>query len=399
MAAMKACLCCLVAAAASLGVVPAAFAQGQPKEKASISLDQFDPTPSGDIFFGVPSPYALGEIFEPRAKIVVEGASNPLRLVQGEDNEAGAVVSTQTFMHIEASAGIVDRALISVLVPIALQQSGDSPTAEGLEATSPESAQLGDLRIGGRIRLFGEAEEPFQIGVGTYLWVPTGPSGSYVGEGEIRVYPHLSLGGKFELGSNWWWTASAGADIHGSDNPSKIRYGAGIAALLFDDLWQLGPEFYASTPVQDSNNFQITEGRDVPQSSGTNAELLLGTRVRLWHFVAGAAGGPGLTKAIGTPAFRLMASVSYDPLPDKPDPEKVDTDGDDVLDKDDGCPQAFGPRNSDPQRNGCPVLDDDEDGIPNDDDACPDDYGAPNRDPQKNGCVLPTASRTGRRRG
>lgn len=358
------------------------------QQRSSISLNQFESTDAGDTFFAIPSPFALGEIVEPRAKVTVEGASDPLRLLQNDD-EIGAVVSTQMFMHINASAGIVDRALLSVQLPIALRQSGDSPTSEGLQAVSPDSAQLGDLRIGLRIRLFGEYDEPFQIGTGAYLWVPTGPEGSFVSEGAVRVTPYASFGGPFHLGTKWWWTLSGGAEIRGGDNPSKIRYGGGIAAVLFDDLLQLGPEVFASTPVQDTQNFQLTEGRDVELAATTNVELLLGTRVRVWHFTAGAAGGPGLTKAIGTPAFRLTASLAYDPLPDKEDRSKMDDDDDGIMNRDDACQHAFGVHDADPKRHGCPVYDDDEDGIPNDRDACPDQYGPSSANPSDNGCAPP----------
>lgn len=393
-------LLALVLASAST-LVSSASAQDGQREKSSVSLNQFDPTPAGDTFFSIPSPFANGEIVEPRAKITIEGASDPLRLLygDGDDAEIGAVVSSQLFMHINASAGIVDRALVSVLLPIALRQSGDSPTAEGLQATSPDSAQLGDLRIGLRIRLFGEYDEPFQIGTGAYLWVPTGPTGSFVSEGAVRVTPYASMGGPFHLGTKWWWTLHGGAEIRGGDNPSKIRYGAGLAAVLFDDLVQIGPEVFASTPVQDATSFQLTEGRDVQQAESTNVELLLGTRVRVWHFTAGAAGGPGLSKAIGTPAFRLSASIAYDPLPDVPDTSKMDDDADGIVNEDDACPHAFGEHDANPKRHGCPVYDDDEDGIPNHEDACPDQYGTPSDNPSENGCALPTARARARHAG
>lgn len=366
----------------------ALHAQESQQEKASISLNQFNPSPAGDTFFSIPSPFANGEIVEPRAKITVEGASDPLRLLQGEgDNaEVGAIVSTQMFMHINLSAGILDRALLSVQLPIALRQSGDSPTAEGLQATSPDSSQLGDLRLGLRIRLYGEYDSYFQIGTGGFLWVPTGPEGSFVSEGAVRVTPYASIGGAFDLGTKWRWTATGGAEIRGGDNPSKVRYGAGLAAVLFDDLIHIGPEIFAATPVQDSTNFRITEGRDVGQQSGTNVELLLGTRVRVWHFTAGAAGGPGLTKAIGTPAFRLTASLSYEPLPDDEDRSRMDDDDDGIENRSDACPHAFGQHDADPKRHGCPSYDDDEDGIPNHRDGCPDEYGPSNADPKLNGC-------------
>jgi hypothetical protein len=54
----------------------------------------------------------------------------------------------------------------------------------------------------------------------------------------------------------------------------------------------------------------------------------------------------------------------------------IDTDGDDVIDKEDKCPDTFGLV----EFNGCP--DSDEDGIPDKEDDCPDDFGSE----EFNGC-------------
>ena len=56
----------------------------------SIALDQFDPAPLGDAFFGIPSPYAHGRVFEPRVGFIFEGAEQPLKLQ--DDQNAGAGV-------------------------------------------------------------------------------------------------------------------------------------------------------------------------------------------------------------------------------------------------------------------------------------------------------------------
>jgi hypothetical protein len=234
--------------------------------------------------------------------------------------------------------------------------------------------------------LFGEYDEPFQLGTGAYLWLPTGAAGSFVGEGAVRVTPYVSMGGAFQLGTKWWWTVHGGAEIRGGQNPSKIRYGAGLAAVMLDEHLQIGPEVFAATPIQESANFELSPGNPVGALESTNVELLLGARARVWRFTTGMAGGPGLTRALGTPAFRLLGTISYDPLPRKPDRSALDDDNDSIVNKDDACPYAFGEANTDAGRNGCPSYDDDEDGIPNDDDACPDEHGQANPDPKRHGC-------------
>ena len=364
----------------------AAHAQDQ---VGSIALNQFDPAAAGDTFFSIPSPHVVGDPVEVRAGLVFDAARNPLNLL---DNATEAtVVATQTFMHLNASIGILDRVMIGLMLPVALVQSGDDPTLQGTEVASPDGTQVGDLRVDARIRFYGEYEDPFQIGTGMYLFTPTGPAGSFVAEDGVRITPYVAMGGRFFGGIGWAWNVSVGPEIRGEDFGSRMKYGVGFAGVLFDTV-QIGPEFFASTPVQETD-FRLTQTERIETADSTNVELLVGTRVRLWHFVAGAAGGPGLTKAIGTPSFRLVGSFSYDPEPEQVDSGTLDDDGDGINNDQDQCPFAYGEFASGTQRHGCPSLDDDEDGIPNHEDACPNTYGAPSDNPEENGCRA-TASLT-----
>ncbi len=360
-----------------------------------IALDQLDPAPAGDSFFGVPSPFARGN-WVLRAALMFDYADQPLRLVPSGGSSA-MVVSRQGFFDVNASLTVQDRLLISVLLPVAVVQTGDSPTVSGAMLTSPSSTQLGDLRVGLRVRMIGDDEDPFQLGLGGNLYVPTAPGSSFAGEGAFRAEPTLLAGGHFRAGVPWVWSAYGGVMVRPSHNPSTIVYGAGLAASLWHDRVQIGPEGYASTPIQGSS-FALSETVTIPSDTSTNAELLLGARVRFFRdLVAGWAVGPGLTKAIGTPDLRFVGSLGWAPgLPHAAGAASSegegDSDGDGIPDAVDACPYAFGPRSADPKKNGCPVLDDDEDGIPNNQDACPTRWGVKSADPKKNGCPPETTT-------
>ncbi|MEO7328536.1 MAG: OmpA family protein [Minicystis sp.] len=385
---------CVALAGAFVAVVLLTPIAALAEEAGGTALNQLDPAPAGDTFVGVPSPFARGNLV-PRALLMFDYASQPLRLVQ-PSGEA-SVVSHQAFLHLNASFAVQDRLLVSLLLPIAVLQGGDDPTVQGVKLSSPSSTQIGDLRIGLRIRMFGDDEDPFQLGVGASLYVPTGEKGSYVGEGSVRGAPYLSAGGRFKLGVPFYWTAAGGALVSSSKNPSRITYGAGLAAMFLDEVLQVGPEFYGSTPIQDGT---LSLGGDLalPQKISTNAELLFSARARFFGgLVIGAAGGPGLGQAIGTPAFRFVGSVGWAPGgPRTAASGPTDADGDGLLEPADACPYAFGPKSADPKRNGCPVIDDDEDGVPNPDDACPAVYGRKSADAKTNGCpALPPVDTDG----
>ncbi|MFS8071462.1 MAG: OmpA family protein, partial [Byssovorax sp.] len=367
-----------LATAALLGATPA-----RAQSPGGIALNQLDPTPAGDTFFAVPSPFASGHLV-PRAFAMFDYAASPLTVSTGATTSS--VVSSQGFLHIGASLALFDRLLLSAALPVAVVQSGDSPTIDGVTLASPSSAAVGDLRLGARVRMLGEDDTPFQIGLGAYLFAPTAPSDTFTGEGALRLEPHLAVGGRFP---RFVWSASIGAMLRGSDNPSVLTYGAGAALSLFDDRLQVGPEVFASTPLQEGF-LQVSESKLISRGRATNAELLLDVRGRLvgglW---IGAAAGPGLSSAIGTPVFRALGTLGWSPpaahraqVDEKP---TSDTDEDGILDIKDACPVAFGPASADPKRNGCPAQDRDEDGIADLDDACPDERGN-DSNPARRGC-------------
>ena len=344
---------------------------------ATGSLERFHPAPAGDALFGVPSPSVGGHLV-PRAAAIVDFASRPLSIQS--DSGKLAIVESQLFLHLDVSFALFDRVLVSVDMPFALAQSGESPTVLGVPFASPKSAQVGDLRLGARARIFGGYWDPFQLGVGGYVYVPTAPGASYAGDGAVRGEPQLLIGGRVQ---RFVYSASLGTTLRASTHPSSFDVGAGAAVVLGEDLLQLGPELTVSTPFSRDVLAKTSEAT-ITVASQTSAELLLGARLRLLKsLVIGAGAGPGLTQGWGTPVFFAVGSLAYAPLP--PRPGKADTDGDGVLDVVDACVSTPGVASDDPKKNGCPP-DSDGDGIIDVEDACPKVPGVKSDDPKKNGC-------------
>lgn len=375
---------CVASATATLGVLLLLSSTAR-AEGTGAALDQYEPTAPGDSFFAVPSPYTRGHLV-PRALAYWDYASQPLKLTQ--NGTSANVVGRQALLHLGASFTVQERLLIQLVLPVAVLQNGDSPTVSGAALTSPAKAEVGDLRVGLRVRIVGEDDDPFMLGVGMNLHLPTAPDGSLLGDGMLREAPQVLMGGRFHAGIDFVWSAYAGAMIRASANPTTITYGAGFAASLFQDTIQFGPEFFAATPVQDAT-LSLSEAVKIPANVATNAELLVGARVRVIRgLMVGWAAGPGLTRAVGTPELRFVGSIGWSPGPTRPaaPPPGADTDGDGIADRFDACPYAHGPESKNPKKNGCPMVDDDEDGIANDEDACPNQYGHASSDKKKNGC-------------
>src|SRR5262245_9268313 len=107
------------------------------------ALDPFQPAPAGARFFTVQGPEAEGER-RFKAMLLAEYARRPLvaHADQGDD-EIGAVVSDQLFVHLALALALGNRLAASLDMPAALVNAGDDPP--GL-AVSPSGADLGDLR-------------------------------------------------------------------------------------------------------------------------------------------------------------------------------------------------------------------------------------------------------------
>jgi OmpA-OmpF porin, OOP family len=350
----------------------------------TIALNPLEPPPAGDGFVGVPAPFIGGHLV-PRGQVLFDYANEPLTVDSG--STSSAVVGAQAFLHLKASLALWDRLLVSVNFPIAVAQSGDSPQVGSVVLDSPSSAGVGDLRFGVRVRIVNDEDDLFQLALGTYLHVPTGPSNAYLGDGAVRITPQLLLGGRIDI---FEWNLAFGVAASDSQNPAALNSGFGAAVRLLDKRLHVGAEVIATTLLQEAP-FQITERRAIPRDLlSTNMEVLGHAQIRfLGDMCTGFAAGPGLTEALGTPSYRILGTIGWNPTGRAEEAGPADTDSDGLRDPEDRCPYAWGPASADPKQTGCPVHDQDEDGVTDSADACPDRSGVASADSAKNGCPPP----------
>jgi OOP family OmpA-OmpF porin len=370
----------------------AAEAAAQTVPERGLALDRFSPAPMGDRLFGVPSPFVPGELAV-HAGLVADYAHNPLVLARESNDETiGAIVAHQLWLHANGTLALWNRLALNLDIPVALVQQGDGPSGTapngvGYAFASPSSAELGDLRIGLRIRLLGESVDPIQVAVGGYAWVPTGASQSFVSDGAMRALPQAQLGGL--VAERIVWSFAVGPEIRRGQRFANVEQGTSM-------LWQggLGVLLGAEQEWQLSAETTVSALLGGPELRNTNAEVLAGGKWRPIDWLEiGAAIGPGLSAGIGTPDVRAVLSVGYSP---KQEPPVVDRDGDGIVDAEDACPEELGVRSAEPTKNGCPAItapsDRDGDGIIDAEDACPEQRGPRSADPAKNGCPLPVTA-------
>jgi outer membrane protein OmpA-like peptidoglycan-associated protein len=166
-----------------------------------------------------------------------------------------------------------------------------------------------------------------------------------------------------------------------------VQLGGAFGLRALNERLLIGPEVWASTVVSD-------DGDGLLRRKTTPFEAIMGAHYDVtprWRVGGGV--GPGLSRGLGTPAVRVLASVEWVPGPiEEPPSPPPDSDLDGILDTVDACPTDRGEPNDDPALHGCPPppSDRDGDGIIDAKDACPDEPGEPDSEnPERHGCPPP----------
>ena len=375
---------------------------------SGFSLDRFNPSERGSEWFALDSLDLRGHL-RPAIGVVGELADSPLVLYNADGSVRSKPVQYQLVLHPGASLVLWDRLRVGFDLPIAAYESGNSGTVSGVNYPGVGSAGVGDLRLGADVRLLGEYGDVFRLAAGTQVFVPVGSQSGYLSDGSIRiVIPRVQVAGDVS-----WFSYAANVGFNyrndtstfgGTPLGSEFVFGASAGAHLLDRKLLVGPELYGSTVVTNGSAFAKT---NTPLELLLGAHYLIGDSVRVGLGVA-----PGLTRGLGEPAVRYLASVEWAPQPPPPPTEDAcpdvpgvhtddpktngcpppppppppsDRDKDGIIDSEDACPDVPGVKTDDPKTNGCPP-DRDHDGILDSDDACPDVPGVKTDDPKTNGC-------------
>lgn len=385
----------------------------------STPLDRFQGSVVGDAQLSVPGAFVEGEV-RPAFSAFFMYANAPLVIaLAGTNEEARAIVEHHVMLRVQAAISLFERALIHVDLPATLYASGDAASSAPLSDrfAEPESA-LEDLRIGARVALVKPDEWIPGASFGLWVFAPTGRDDAYTSAGTVRATPHMSLGAVWGPVT---WTAFVGRTFY--PTPSRSAEGGllgsdvnlGAGATVKVDRFAFGLE--STVGISTERALSVDDAQQT-----VNAEALATARAEVGPVTFSLAGGPGLTRAPGTPRVRLLSGVSVafdaiarrDPLapvdpvePAEPKPagpseldalKKLaaedpsvgapvtagDADLDGIADEADACPRASGPTREDPKTTGCP--DTDGDAIVDPSDACPRTPGAASNDASKHGC-------------
>lgn len=348
------------------------------------------PAPAGDRGAFVEGAAVRGHLL-PSARLLVDYARDPL-VVRDAQQRIDHVIEWQSSLHVLGALSLWHRVAFHIDVPLVLAGAGDAPpaTSGATSALRPADTGLGDLRLGGRVRIFGTDEDArvqAALAVAAALWLPTAGDG-YAGDGALRGRGALLL----ELDAPRFWAV---ADVGARSRPDAevpgvlpLRSGSALGVGLGAGFYADGARtFAAGTELVAESAFG--GGARLLDARSSLAHWLLTARYRVdgGPFEVGGAFGPGFGAAPGAADYRVALSLGY--APETPAPPR-DDDDDGIPDKIDACLDLRGVPSGDPLLHGCPdVADRDGDAIPDENDACPTQAGEATFVRRTHGCPKP----------
>ena len=358
---------------------------GDATAEDGFALNRFEPAEQGSAWFALESldfrghgRFALG--------VVGDYAYQPLVLYDEADNKVQAVLSDQLYAHVGVSAVWWDRLRLSASFPVVLVSTSEAPSPGVPTVDVATGANFGDLRFGADVRVLGRYGDFISLALGTHVHAPTGSSSAFTG-GKWQAQPHLLVAGqlgRFEYAASTGLDVRASASFAGQELGSEWVFAASSGVRLLSNRLLVGPELWGGTLVSSSMG--------VFDKEGTPVEVVLGAHYRFQELNFGLGMGPGLSRGVGSPSVRALASLQWVAEPAEPTLERptLDLDADGIVDADDACPTEAGRASTLRARHGCPLPgDSDGDTVVDRSDACPAEPGEATSAPATNGCPPP----------
>ena len=214
-------------------------------------LDQFNPSERGSEWFSEDTLDLRGN---PGAAVGVVGelAVRPLVLYNPDGSTRSVPVQDSLILHPGGSVTLFSRLRLGIDIPVAAYQNGTSGTASGVSYPGVTSGGVGDLRLGVDVRLFGQYGDPFTVALGAQVFVPSGNTDDYLGDGSF----HAILPRGLVAGQVGWFAYAAHLGFHyrglnttvaGAQVGSEAVFGASAGVRAVDGKLLFGPELYGAT--------------------------------------------------------------------------------------------------------------------------------------------------------
>lgn len=308
----------VVAIAASAAAAPAARADMPRDTPTAIEVDR-DAAPGGRVGLG----FDGGEPVDAwGASLAIGWIERPIALPAGAfggGSRASQPVRRRETLALGGALAVGDRVVLDAVLR-GSHQVGDRLTAGG----NPEQLAryaVHDLRLGGRIRVVGDAERAALLRAD--LTLPTGDDAAFAGDAAWTAA--WSLIGRVTLQRGIAVAARAGIRLHGAEVAIADRV---VGDELFASLGALVPLSGLGVPGDAGGRTSVTAelhgalGDRVGGAAGPDpVEARIGALVRaLPALTIAARVGFGLGEQIGAPRLRVLVELAWTPRVPRPPP-------------------------------------------------------------------------------
>lgn len=350
-------------------------------------LSQFRAAETSNDGLQVSSPSSLGHL-DFGARLSVDYSLNPLVFetrLGDPSTERQKIVEHLLSANLGLALGLFDRVVMYGGVPMTLWSAGSG--GSGLPAADGTAA--GDPYLGVRVRLLGEQNDVFGLGVQLGLTFPMGdavaPTQLFSGERAVTFLPRV-MGEVRLLENRFRILLNVGARIRESTDLGNLRvgheltFGAGLIGVAVPDVLDVVAEVVGATGFTSSMGRGGFFGRE-----NTPVEVMAGVRVHpACEWEIGLAGGTGISRGYGASDVRGVLQLGYahdahcrvaevveQAPPERDDVRVLDRDGDHVADALDGCADDAEDVDGFEDTDGCPDTDNDRDGVLDVNDGAP----------------------------
>jgi outer membrane protein OmpA-like peptidoglycan-associated protein len=360
-------------------------------EERTLDIERFRPSPGPGSLIGEERPVVLPHLGF-WGGLLLHHAAEPLVFDSGSQGRV-PVVSAHTGLDLGLACGLFGRSEVSLLLPTTLAMSGEAPPAgEAGGLPAGEGAGIGDVRLALKL-LAVRGAGPFSLAFFLRGVAPTGDDDNYLGDGGFGAAVGASSALRFEhleLVANLGYRLRSVEPLPGTAIGDELLFGGGLAAQVVPALLSLRGELAGATGVTEEAFAGMHE-------TTLEARLAAVTAPHPTVQILAGGGFPVL-QGVGSPSWRIFASVAWSPQDADPDRDGLlagqdrcpheaedpdgfqdedgcpdpDNDGDGVPDISDRCPLEEEDRDKFQDDDGCPEEDNDSDGVPDLDDTCPD---------------------------
>ncbi len=284
--------------AALLGVCAPAAAQ----VPEGFALDRFHAPPSVDDGIALELPRTLGA-GQASTALTIDHQVSPLESPASE-GAAIDIVAARTELHFAAAFGLAPRLQAFASMPITIDQTGDPVSVDGTRQPLLASSAVGDPAIGFSAWLLGR-ERGAQLGVSCSLLAPLGSGHAYTGDESVGARATVLAA---HVGDRWTFSGQLGIgyrpdrEILGSRDRIASEAELGVGARF-----ALSPQLSLLAEVRGATSLRTPFARLT-----SPAEILGGVRyVEPSGLTLALAAGPGLTRAVGEPELRVLATIGF----------------------------------------------------------------------------------------